>query len=52
MSGYGDHEADVVLRLNGSRPALSRDEATALVLDVAAGKLALDQISARLRVLP
>src|SRR3954468_1988765 len=41
---------DVFLRLNSSRPALSPDEATALVLDVAAGKLALDQIAARLRV--
>jgi death-on-curing protein len=41
---------DVFLRLNGSRPALSPDDATALVLDVAAGKLALDQIAARLRV--
>jgi death-on-curing protein len=42
--------ADVFLRINGCRPDLSPDEATALVLDVAAGGLPLEEIAARLKV--
>jgi prophage maintenance system killer protein len=42
--------ADVFLRLDGTRPALSPGEATTLVLDVAAGRLPVSEIAARLRV--
>jgi death-on-curing protein len=41
---------DVFLRINGSRADLTPDEATALVLEVAAGKLPLDEIALRLHV--
>jgi prophage maintenance system killer protein len=42
--------ADVFLRINGFRPDLSPGEVTALVLDVAAGGLPLEEIAARLKV--
>lgn len=41
---------DVFLRINGCRADLTPDEATVLVLDVAAGKLPLDEIAPRLRI--
>jgi len=43
---------DVFLHINGSRADLSPDEATALVLDVAAGTLPLEEIAVRLTVRP
>ncbi len=41
---------DVFLRINGCRPDLSPDEATTLVLDVAAGKRGVDEVAERLRL--
>jgi death-on-curing protein len=41
---------DVFLRINGCRAELTPDEATELVLDVAAGKLPLEDIAQRLAV--
>ena len=41
---------DVFLRINGGRTGLTPDEATTLVLDVAAGRLPVSEIAERLRV--
>jgi death-on-curing protein len=41
---------DVFLRINGCRARLTPDQATDLVLDVAAGRLPLEEIAERLRV--
>lgn len=44
--------ADVFLRINGCRAALTPDDATKLVFDVAAGRLPVGEIAERLRVTP